>query len=913
MAFLMVGIRPVDRSFLKLVWDDLDGRRYYSQFCRVPFGIVSGPFLLLTAIHYRLNQLKQDHPHEVEHIKNQLYMDDYVGGCCDDLESAIRMKDFAVSVFKSIGMNLRKFVSVEELHHLLTSDPAPEKVKVLGVEWIPSNDEFRLEISLKGGTTKREISSSIASIFDPLGFVSPVLVPLRIFLQELWKVELKWDDPLPFDLQKQWEKLRKEAEGSFVIPRYVPIKEDSQLFVFCDATLKNYSIVIYVKTEGDVYFLFSKSKVSPLKPKLTLPRLELMANFLGVRCVNYVKNLLGKPDLKTLFWTDSMICLSWIEKGSSGVADIFVSNRVKEIRNLSHLEQWNHVSGKINAADLPSRGCKASDLKGDLLEKWRKGPDFLKSSLDTPLCSMSRFIQPMSVLPIRNYSSFGKVVRIVCWILRWRNKKKGVISLEEQLLAKKILISLAQQNHASEEWEALKEGKCLPATSNLWNVRPTFSVEDNLIIVFLRDASTLIPENSELLPLLITDVHKKMCHLGVSSTVAEIRRSFYVPHLRRHVRKVVGRCNECRRLQSRAFKTEEAPLPSFRIRPSIVFRSTGIDHFGPLNLKDEKQKKAYVLLFSCAVTRAVHLELVPDTTAKETYLAIQRFIDRRGQCKFFISDNASCFKFLRKALSGIHWETIAPTACWWAGFYERCVQTVKRCMKKTLGNTSLNYTELETCLTRLENVINRRPLCRTVDDDQVVLTPAHFILGAEPRSLDTSLYEALEVNVDLERRWKHRQLTTFHLWNRFKKEYLLTLGNWNRKKFKKSPSVPVVGDVVLIGPPDTVKIPRWQWHFGKVVRLIVGRDEEVRAVELKCNHGNIIRPLSRLYPLEAVRDSEKEGVEVRREDELDGSSEKVEGKTDSGGSEKVQGRTTRSGRIVKRVDRLGWEEEKTFQ
>ena len=130
----------------------------------------------------------------------------------------------------------------------------------------------------------------------------------------------------------------------------------------------------------------------------------------------------------------------------------------------------------------------------------------------------------------------------------------------------------------------------------------------------------------------------------------------------------------------------------------------------------------------------------------------------------------------------------------------------------------------------LEYRINRRPLVAADDDS---LTPAHFLYGAPPPPLEMAhLGKAtpppqFDPNA-LTRLARHRNLLAAHLWRRWKKEYLVTLRNWRR------PSVPQgnplkVDDLVIVSPPDNLKLPRHLWPLAKVTRLFPGRDGEVRA------------------------------------------------------------------------------------
>lgn len=155
------------------------------------------------------------------------------------------------------------------------------------------------------------------------------------------------------------------------------------------------------------------------------------------------------------------------------------------------------------------------------------------------------------------------------------------------------------------------------------------------------------------------------------------------------------------------------------------------------------------MLFTCAVTRAVHLELVHDMTTASFLLAFRRFVSRRGLCRVVYSDNALTFKRATKELTelwnvmrhpdvidhfsnaGIEWKFIVERAPWWGGFYERLVRSVKGALKKVIGRRVLDSQELATILTEVEAVLNSRPLTYVYNEvgEGTPLTPAGFLTG----------------------------------------------------------------------------------------------------------------------------------------------------------------------------------------
>lgn len=88
-------------------------------------------------------------------------------------------------------------------------------VKSLGLCWKPLFDEFRFNIThtpLRSKSTKRTLLSDLNKVFDPLGFISPVLLRGKIFLQQIWAMKIDWDSLLPSDIQNRWRLFCEDLE-----------------------------------------------------------------------------------------------------------------------------------------------------------------------------------------------------------------------------------------------------------------------------------------------------------------------------------------------------------------------------------------------------------------------------------------------------------------------------------------------------------------------------------------------------------------------------------------------------------------------------------------------------------------------------------------------------------------------------
>lgn len=142
-----------------------------------------------------------------------------------------------------------------------------------------------------------------------------------------------------------------------------------------------------------------------------------------------------------------------------------------------------------------------------------------------------------------------------------------------------------------------------------------------------------------------------MLHAGVRETLTQLRDRFWILRPRQAVKKSINRCLICKRFSVKAASEPYAPLPKDRVAPSDPFSVVVIDFAGPLfHRSSAGAEKVYIVVFTCAVTRAVHLELTCSLTTPDFLAAFGRFTARRGICKTIYSDNGRTFKHASKDL-----------------------------------------------------------------------------------------------------------------------------------------------------------------------------------------------------------------------------------------------------------------------
>ena len=385
--FHQVRVRESDRSLLRFLWwpeGDLNADYKEYQMSVHLFGATSSPSCANFAMRQHAENSKQEFgPDVVETVLHNFYVDDCLKSL-PDTEAAVNHVSSLDNLMKKGGFRLTKWVSndrkvletipeadrAKEVKNLdLSNDTLPVE-RALGVEWCVETDTFRCTIASKEKPlTRRGMLSVTSSIYDPLGMVAPFVLPAKVILQDLCRLGLGWDDPIPDELLFKWEKwlaslpdLSNHSMSRCFKPPDFGTVVSTEIHHFSDASLAAYGTVSYLRLEndrGEVHcsFLMSKSRLAPLK-KITVPRLELAAAAMSVRVNKILKAELSLPVDKVSFWTDSMTVLRYIQQENKRF-HTYVGNRVSYIRNDSSPSQWNYVDTKSNPADDLSRGMSS--------------------------------------------------------------------------------------------------------------------------------------------------------------------------------------------------------------------------------------------------------------------------------------------------------------------------------------------------------------------------------------------------------------------------------------------------------------------------------------------------------------------------------------------------------------------------
>ena len=613
-------------------------------------------------------------------IRNNFYVDD----CLQSHDSEKDLKDNlqgVIKLCKTSGFNLGKIFTphqsvVEDIPidllgkgmiDFFNGTNAHLQKKALGVVWDLEKDVLKFpQLNLVVPDTKKDLLSLIASIYDPIGFCAPSILEGRLLMQKTCMKDIdgnrmKWDDQLDKEfvlLIKNWL-LRLELQ-TFEIPRcYKSDLEEvseTELHIFSDASEIGHGCVAFLRMKGsdgliEVSFILGKARVNPLKTGLSIPRLELTAAVLAVQLREKIYNALKIKCTRTCFWTDSMIILKYIQAEHLRFTT-FVSNRIAIIKNLSKSSEWKYISSEENPADDASRAKQT--------ERWLTGPRFLcKDELEWPkqkeitvetseleVKKEKVFVaSTVNVTPsptkrlIEYFSSWTKLSRAVAWIVKLKEIKCQLKSSNITTLSVKDItqsrMSIIKFIQKEEYGDFIADNSRL---SSLRKLNPI--VVDGVIRVggrlhwadvnFDEKHPLIIPSNSHVTTLIIRHFHCIMGHMGVNSVLSKIREQFWIVKGYATVRKVINKCNMCRKVQGKQMQQIMANLPEDRLAVNEApFSYVGIDCFGPFFVKrGRSQEKHYGVIFTCLVIRAVHIEVAPDLSTTSFINSISRFISR---------------------------------------------------------------------------------------------------------------------------------------------------------------------------------------------------------------------------------------------------------------------------------------------
>jgi hypothetical protein len=904
MMFRQTVIHPDDRRYQLILWrESPDEPMLVYELNTNTYGLKSSPYISIRTLLELASRERLRFPRASAILERDLFVDDVCTGA-NSVEEALVLRDELVELLRTGGYELRKWLSnspavvagLPEDHqqdpHLFENVESPHMLSVLGVQYRPVQDVFtyRVELDSPRVWTKRLVLSTVARTYDPNGWIAPVIFTAKAFMQRLWMVQLGWDDPLSGNMLSDWEVFFSTLPeiNQVELPRkLLPAgKCRVTLHGFCDASERGYAAAVYLRTVSsagsvDLHLVMAKSKVAPLRTRLTIPKMELSGAALLVRLLNHVASTLKDTmNLEEIVyaWTDSQIVLCWLQS-SFHTLEVFVANRVSQIQNSETALVWRHVPGELNPADVASRGCTAPELVAHSLwwrPDWLLEPETLWPAscvIGTPSSGLG--VHLVETAPVSDtawllerYSSLDKLVGVTAWVKRFihncrhpdNRSRVRVLATEERNAALHHWIRVVQEEHFGEVLKPLRQGRPkLPKA--IARLNPFIDESGTLRVGGrLRNASLLysvrhpilLPKKGHLVELLVIDRHIKNSHASCNALLGILQRDFWILNSRRVIRSIVFRCLPCFRLKAATMQPQMGDLPPDRVNEARTFSRVGTDFAGPFlvktsRLRNAKVVKAYLCVFVCLSTKAAHLELVGELTTEAFIAALDRFVSRRGLPSLIRSDCGTNYKGADRYLQdvvkflfenkidigtdlsrrGITWTFDPPGCPHWGGIWEACVKQAKAHMYRVVGQTVLTFEELATLFCRIEAVLNSRPLCPLSSDpnDLEALSPGHFLIGQPLAALPE--HPLRDVPSGRLSRYQMLQQMAQNFWTRWSLEYLHVLQQ--RLKWTDKTSPPRVGDLVLV---KDANLPPLRWRRGRIVNLFPGKDGTPRFAEV---------------------------------------------------------------------------------
>ena len=896
--FSRVRLRAADKPFFRFLWQK-EGEQKVSvcEMQRLPFGATCSPFIAISVT----RRAAADH-HESsivqEAISKKMYVDDYLSSA-KSVQLAVEEARATKQALANGDMHLQSWISnsppflealgvhndataaVDESH--LTSE---DTEKVLGVHWRPSQDTLGFKVGDPDVTfTYVGLLSQMASLFDPLGAAAPLSVKAKIRLRLLGLKGLKWNDYVDGEDRRWWEQwfLTVKQLNGVHFPRCLFPDEDdlidSELHIFGDASEEAYAAVAYIRNhyqDGRVVIRQVKAatKLAP-KQTISVPKLELNAAVLCARLGRFVGEALTRKVNRRFYWTDSSTVRNWI-RATASFYQIFVGNRVGEIQTLTEASEWRFVPGRLNPADAATRSAFGEEA---IPQIWLNGPAFLQESeaawpKDLPWMAITDELRAART----NHAAAAP--RPFSWedIKLKREDIPALVRLESQFFE---LVKRCQIESYQDDFSRLKRGKNLSPSSSLLTLSP-FIGGDGLLRLGNRGKRAklrfeslhppILPGRHPLARQIITAFHEELKHMGTELLIAYVQHYFWITGGREMAKGIRRDCITCRKDRAKPGAQLMGDLPEFRLEyGSSPFRNTAVDLFGPLEigLPRNRTAKRWGVLFTCLVTRAIFIDLVPSLSSADFLLALRPFIGIYDTPTRVFSDNGTNFvgaeRELREAsdelyasadlseffrTKRIEWLFQPPRTPHFGGAHESLVKSSKRALYRALENEKARWrfpTEdtLRTILFEVAGLLNSRPLTYVSSDpaDFRPICPNDFLNKPPMADVPAGSFE----DADPRECYKYVQRTLNLFWDLWKAVYFRSLAT--RKKWTGVQRNFAVGDVVMTLEKG---LGRGQWSTGHVVKVFPGADGLVRVVDVQLPTGVFRRGIHQLCLLEPI-------------------------------------------------------------
>lgn len=899
--FYQVFVPKHHSDLMRFFWLDESGKVSEYRIRVHVFGATSSPSIANFALRSSVNEIDCSLEARSTILLN-FYVDDCLKSLSTEEECIETLKEIS-NVLVCSGFTLTSVQSnSQEVLRQTSSETKSTETEIstdtmaLGIIWNKENDTLRFRANLSQQNpetiTKRIILKLLASVYDPIGIISPVLTPAKKLFQETCALSLSWDDALPQNLICTWKKWIKDMESlqEYKVKRCMHnVKKiiATELHVFSDGCEVGYGAVAFIKysyedLSNSSSIVASKGRLTPINNRTlkTIPRIELTAAKLAVELSIKLKDELDYNFQTIRFWSDSTTVIRYIQ-GTHLKFHRFVENKVNFIRNFTSAEQWSYIPSNQNPADIVSRGSTPRQLAAS--ELWNKGPKILTElvnsseqnfhasespaddlEIKTRIIKSLESSDPISIL-MESTSKWQKLRLRIASLMKFKESLKQkstfkdvILSVDDLKRAENTIFKFLQDKYFHETIDKLNSKQNLPKTCNIRKLFP-FVDEFGILRVGGRLAKSeysfdvkhpIILPNCHVSKLIISNLHCSLGHLGRETILAKLRTKFWVIKANSLVRITCRECLICRKLLGRPSETLMADLPRDRLTGDLPpFTDVALDYFGPYIITHgRKTEKRYGVIFSCLASRAIHIEIAHSLTTSSFIQALRRFTCRRGNVKSLRSDNGTNLTGANKELkdsiknwntnsinnwclqTDIKWTFNPPYASHFGGVYERQIRSIRKTLNSILleQNLKLYDEDLLTLMCEVEAVLNNRPISQLSSDPEDLEALTPNHLLLLNAGITYPPGLFSKDDSYVKRRWKQTQYLVDLFWSRWKKEYLVLLQQ--RQKWYLRTESHQKGDLVLVVDENS---PRNQWQLGRIEETLAGSDGNVRSAKVK--------------------------------------------------------------------------------
>lgn len=693
------------RDYLRFMWhrdNDIERPLITYRMKVHVFGNRSSPSVAMYGLRRIGDLAAESHGQEVkDFIVNDFYVDDGLKSCATTREAINILQKTKDAMKEYGGLRLHKFASNEkEVMEAFDSNDLSKNIvdlnfekdvltqSSLGLLWDLQTDTIRFKISSEDKpSTRRGVLSVVNRLYDPLGFIAPVVIQGKIILRKVVSNTSSWDEALPEHLLKEWEKWKNNLPDleNLRIPRVIVPKLCEalrrELLVYCDASELAIAAVCYLKAKysdgsSSQGFVLGKAKVAPVSGH-TIPRLELCAAVLATDIAQIAKEQLKVKIDDIKFFSDSRIVLGYINNTKKRFL-VYVANRIAHIHSLSSPTQWYYIRSEMNPADVSTRGILPNEMEKCAWLSNIENVEIVPSIEQFPLVSPEEDkeircnktdIETKTAVGLDNelltrFSKWNKLVAVLAkvygFIQNCRNPKSKLSDVQLLHNVETVIIRDIQKKFYLEEIENIRDSKPVSRNSSIQKLDPYIDSERILRVGGrlkkynddpLFKNPIILPAKHHVTTLIVRKLHEDVRHQGRHITEGHIRSSgFWIVGGKRLISSVLHKCVTCRKLRKKPEHQKMSDLPEDRLIPGQPpFSSVGVDIFGPWNIITRRTRggvansKRWAALFTCLTTRAVHIEVVEEMTSSSFINAFRRLIAIRGPVQVLRSDRGTNF------------------------------------------------------------------------------------------------------------------------------------------------------------------------------------------------------------------------------------------------------------------------------